>query len=46
MDGYQTLIGQRTFFVQGSFLEIPRGHVAAYVIIYGHQNLKVINFRI
>ena len=34
--GYQTLIGQITFFALGSSVEIPEGHVMAYAIIYGH----------
>ena len=46
LTGYRTLTGQITFFALGSFLEIPRGHVTAYVIIYGQQKLKVDNFQI
>ena len=46
LTGYQTLIGQRTFFALGSSLEIYQGHVTTYVIIYGHQKLKFGNFQI
>ena len=44
--GYQLLTGQRTFFALGSFLEITRGHVTVYAIIFGRQKLKVYNFQI
>ena len=38
------MTGQRTFFDLGSFLEIPQGHVTAYIIINGQQKLKVDDF--
>ena len=44
--GYQTLIDQRTFSILGSSLEIPQGHVTAYLIIYGPQKLEFDNFQV
>ena len=46
LTGYRALIGQITFFMLGSYLEIPKGHVTAYVIICSPQKLKVDKFRI
>ena len=38
---YLTLIAQRRFFALGSSLEVPKGHMTAYGIIYGHQKMKI-----
>ena len=44
LTGYQTLIGERKFYALGSSLEISQGYLTAYVIIYGHQKMKVDKF--
>ena len=40
------MIGQRRLSAFGSSVEIPQGHVAAYVFIYGTLKMKFENVQI
>ena len=44
--GNRTLKGKKYFSPWGSYLKLPQDHVTSYVIIYRHQNLKVVKFQI